>query len=262
MPYAGEAAEQVIRIGLQGAEMALRVSGAGARQLVVLIAAAVSGREKTAGRARLASMLKSDKELKVFTVPERELKNFAKEAKRYGVLYCAVRAKDPVEAGMTDILVRAEDASKINRVAEKLGLATIDISDAAEGSDKPKDGKAAPKQDTPEKGLVNSEKEDQIVDELLGTQPEKKGPTPENPTKAEPERSLPSDSTSRTRGTSGKDTSESSRKSVRKEMDGIRKQRQDAPENDAARERENALMKRQQELGARTTGIKEGRTRA
>jgi hypothetical protein len=261
MPYAGEAAEQVIRIGLQGAEMALRISGTGARQFAVLIAAAISGHEKTAGKARLASMLKSDKELKVFTVPESALGDFAKEAKRYGVLYCAVREKEPTEIGMTDILVKAEDASKINRVAEKLGLATVDVGDAAAEKEMPKDGNAARKQDSPEKNLMDSEKEDSLVDELLGAQPEEGRPVPENPTKAETERSIRSGSTSRTRETSGKDTSEPPRKSVKKEMGEIRRERQNGPVDNTAREREEALRKRQQELGSRTAGISEGRAR-
>lgn len=38
-------------------------------------------------------MLKSGKELKVFTISEEHLKRFAQEAKRYGVVYCALRVR-------------------------------------------------------------------------------------------------------------------------------------------------------------------------
>ena len=70
-------------------------------------------------------MLKSGKELKVFTVNEEHLKQFATEAKRYGVVYCALRGKEKSADGMVDIMVRAEDASKINRIVERFKLAAV-----------------------------------------------------------------------------------------------------------------------------------------
>lgn len=54
-------------------------------------------------------MLKSGKELKVFTISEEHLKQFATEAKRYGVVYCALRGKEKSADGMVDVMVRAED---------------------------------------------------------------------------------------------------------------------------------------------------------
>ena len=71
-------------------------------------------------------MLKSGKELKVFTISKEHLKQFAKEAKRYGVVYCALRGKDKSSDGLVDVMVRAEDASKINRIVERFKLATVD----------------------------------------------------------------------------------------------------------------------------------------
>ncbi len=68
-------------------------------------------------------MLKSGKELKVFTISEEHLEQFATQAKRYGVVYCALRGKEPSPDGMVDVMVRAEDASKINRIVERFNLA-------------------------------------------------------------------------------------------------------------------------------------------
>lgn len=66
-------------------------------------------------------MLKSGRELTVFSVPEQRLKEFAQEAKRYGVTYCALR-DSKVQDGVVDLLVRAEDAPKINRIVERYGI--------------------------------------------------------------------------------------------------------------------------------------------
>lgn len=71
-------------------------------------------------------MLKSGKELKVFTVKEEDLRKFTEEAKRYGVLFCALKSRGKSVDGMVDIMVRAEDASKINRIVDRFNLATVD----------------------------------------------------------------------------------------------------------------------------------------
>lgn len=45
------------------------------------------------GKARLDSLLKSGKELKVFAIRHEDLKKFCEEAKRYGVLYSVLKEK-------------------------------------------------------------------------------------------------------------------------------------------------------------------------
>jgi hypothetical protein len=54
---------------------------------------------------------------------DNELEKFCREAKKYGVLYCVLKDKTDTD-GHTDVFVRAEDASKINRIFERFGIAT------------------------------------------------------------------------------------------------------------------------------------------
>ena len=68
MNHSGEAAEQVFRMTLDGAEVAIRLAGAGAKNLAVLLYTILSQQKKTKGRARLETMLRSGKELDVFNV--------------------------------------------------------------------------------------------------------------------------------------------------------------------------------------------------
>ncbi len=112
-------------MSLRGIEMMAKISGEGAKHLAVYLFAALQGQKKTKGRIRLESLLRSGKELKVFAVKNEDLPTFCKEAKRYGVLYCALRDKKNVD-GLCDVMVRAEDASKINRIVERFKLATVD----------------------------------------------------------------------------------------------------------------------------------------
>lgn len=118
-----EAAEQVVRMSLDGIEVAARVTGTGAKHTALIIAATLKESQKTKGKARLASMLKSGKELKVYTLDESQLKTFTQEARRYGVLYCVLKGDGKtVPSKEVDVLVKAEDASKISRILERMTL--------------------------------------------------------------------------------------------------------------------------------------------
>ena len=123
MDASSEAAEQIVRMTLEGTEVALRITGAGAKNAAAMLLAAAASNEKTKGRARLSAMLKSGRELRVFPIRFDDLKGFAKEARRYGIAYAVVKQKD---GESVDLLVRAEDASKVNRIAERLGLCRHD----------------------------------------------------------------------------------------------------------------------------------------
>lgn len=125
MNTSGEAADQVVRISMEVGEAALKITGAGAKQLAVLLYAVLKEQKKTKGRARLETLVRSGKPLTVYSVKESDLKEFVAEAKRYGVLYCAVRNPRGSADGMVDVIVRAEDASRINRIVDRFQFATV-----------------------------------------------------------------------------------------------------------------------------------------
>lgn len=125
--YSSDAADQVVRISLEGAEFALKVTGQSAKHLAVILAAVMKEEQKTKGQSRLSSMIKSGKELKVFSLQQKDLKTFKQEAKRYGVLYCVLKDKnDKSPTAAVDLIARAEDASKIQRIVERFNLGSVD----------------------------------------------------------------------------------------------------------------------------------------
>jgi len=127
MNAGGDAAEQVVRMSLEGVEVAAKITGSGVKHLAVLVAAVLKEEQKTHGKARLTNMIKSGHELKVFTVQQKDLKTFAKEAKRYGVLYSVLREKKNDDPTATvDVIARAADAPKISRIVERFKLNTVD----------------------------------------------------------------------------------------------------------------------------------------
>lgn len=125
MMHGADAAEQMVRLSLEGMEVAMRISGAGAKNLAVILAAVLREEQKTQGKTRLTNLIKTGRELTVFTIPEEDLQVFKKEAKRYGVLYCDIKEKDFMDSGTVDIIARVDDAPKINRIVEKFQLATV-----------------------------------------------------------------------------------------------------------------------------------------
>ena len=131
MMHGADAAEQMVRLSLEGAEVAMRISGAGAKNLAVLLVAVLREEQKTQGKTRLSNLIKSGKELTVFTIPEEDLALFKREAKRYGVLYCDIKEKEYMDNETVDIIARAEDAPKINRIIEKSQMAAVKTEERA-----------------------------------------------------------------------------------------------------------------------------------
>lgn len=132
MTNGGDAAEQIVKISLDGVDYAIRIAGTGAKSIAAMLTALAKSKKsqpptlKVSGAERLKRMLKSGRPLDVFPVREQDLKLFTQEAKKYGIVYCAVREKEPKADGMVDVLVRKEDSPKINRVMERLQYAAVD----------------------------------------------------------------------------------------------------------------------------------------
>ena len=111
---------------LETTETAVKITGKCAKEISVMLYAILNQQKKTNGKVRLVNMLKTGKELKVFAVQDSDLVKFCKEAKKYGVLYCVLKDKDANDS-ITDVIVRAEDASKVNRIFDRFKLTTVDM---------------------------------------------------------------------------------------------------------------------------------------
>ena len=227
MNTGGEAAEQIVRMSLEGVEVAAKITGAGAKNIAILLYSILREQKKTKGKARLTSMLRSGKELKVFTVKKEDLKKFTQEAKKYGVLYCVLadrKNKDP--NAMVDVIARAEDASKINRIVERFELATVDtatIVNEAEKNKEDKIHKAEPEITKPEK-----DEKDKLLDELMGKPMQKEDNAPANPSVAKTEKSPQSEPISEKPSKSAEGATMTDKKpSVKEELRKIKESRKE-----------------------------------
>ena len=118
-----DSAEELVKLYIDGIDRAIRITGVGAKNIGVMLMALAKNNQKIKGRTRLNNMLKAGKPLQIFTIKSEDLKKFSQEAKKYGILYCALADKKNSKIdGMVDILVRDEDAPKINRIAKRFNF--------------------------------------------------------------------------------------------------------------------------------------------
>ena len=186
MNTSGEAADQVMKMMLNGTEVLIKLTGTGAKNAAVLLYSMARQQKKTKGSARLESMLRSGKPLKVYTFKADDLPKFKEVAKQYGILYTILKEKDKTD-GVFDVMVRAEDESKIARITERFNLAQVDVAtlraeivkEQEEKKENDQEAQNPPETEHPEKN--DSEK---LADEMLAKPIQREEPPVENPTAA------------------------------------------------------------------------------
>lgn len=183
MNSGGDAAEQVVRMSLEGVEVVAKITGEAAKNIIPLLVAALKREGKTKGKERLSRMIKSGEPLKVFEIQQKDLNVFIREAKRYGVLYNVLRNKTSKDPNATvDIIARTSDASKINRIFDRFELSKVDKAQIVNEVEQSKAERKAKVKTKPEKSKA------QIVAEAAAKRPNEKGEI-ENPNTAKTEKS-------------------------------------------------------------------------
>lgn len=122
MNTGGDAADQMVREGIEIIETSVKLSALGAKNITAIAIALAKDNPKVRGKTNLDRLLKENKELKVFPLKADDIREFHRLAKQYGILYAAVKEKHG-EGELLDIMAKAEDASKLNRVFEAMGYA-------------------------------------------------------------------------------------------------------------------------------------------
>ena len=160
MSQSGDAAEQIVRMSLEGVQVAARVSGEGAKEIAALLYSIMKNKEQVSGKTTLSKMLKSGKELKVFSLRKEDFKKFTDEAKRYGILYCAlINKKDKINDGIVDIMVRVDDSQKINRIVKRYKLSEYKEADIRTEIEKTQKERELKKQKNENPSLAKMENE-------------------------------------------------------------------------------------------------------
>lgn len=210
-----DSAEEIVRLSLDGMEVAFKIAGAGAKNIAVAIYAIMKNHEKvTKGKTKLTNMLKTNKPLRIFTIKAEDLKTFAKEADGYGISYCALANKKNTKIdGMVDIMVKEEDAPRINRVAER-----FNFKDVATIKKELEQEKQSHNQENSKENNSKS-KDEQFIDDIIPKPKEEQKETPSN-TKDTVAKNL-SEISSDTKLEDKVESSKENKKSVKEELKQI-----------------------------------------
>ena len=78
------------------------------------------------GAKSLKDLLKSGKTLEVFSIKDRFLKTFTREAKKYGIIYHVIREKNSPNNDI-DIIVDSDNSKMCYRIIERFHLQVYEI---------------------------------------------------------------------------------------------------------------------------------------
>ena len=124
----GEAADQMVREALQVTEVAIKLSALGIKNTLALSLAYAKENPKVKGKTSLDRLLREGKELKIIALQSKDVGQFKELAKQYGVLFAVI--KDKAQNEKVDVMFKAEDVAKLNRIYEQLGYAIPKVTTA------------------------------------------------------------------------------------------------------------------------------------
>ena len=227
--------DQIFRILLEGSQYFLRFTGierlaGNAIPMAVHFISSVAHQEgKTSGKMLYHNLLRSGEELRFLSMQgDDNFKQFAEEAKKYGVLYSVVKIEpngatgeaQTGEAGAAgagenqhdargcvyEVAIKASDAAKINRIIENLGLNSVSMTPSEEQP-------AAGEQVVDLENRENTPDVNQIINNLFSTPERVRAAEAANPLQAADQHSASVASLTARRG-----IPESDRPSVKEKM--------------------------------------------
>lgn len=122
MEVSGEVAELVVKEGIELSGEAVKLAGQGVVSAAALVAALASDQNRVVGKASVTRLARENSEILVIPIRAEDLKAFDKQAKRYGILYAAVKKRGE-DSGIVDILSTADCSAQLNFVLEGMGYA-------------------------------------------------------------------------------------------------------------------------------------------
>lgn len=117
---------QIIRVGYDGIEIAMKICGGTLEQIkkAVDFMIAVMDHEKTMGKTDMRKLLMKGGDLQVLQFPTDEIKKVEKMAKKYGLLYSVLPDINKND-GMSEIIFHTEAVPRVNMMLQKLKAGKI-----------------------------------------------------------------------------------------------------------------------------------------
>ena len=118
----GEAADQLVRMMLSGGEVAVRLGGSAAKNLLAMSLALAKNHKKISGKIRMGKMLQQTRDLRVFPMTQEEYREFRHKAREPKLLYAAIQnARDTNDLNsMVDVIMPSSEVERANLVFQKM----------------------------------------------------------------------------------------------------------------------------------------------
>ena len=115
-----EAADQMVRTGIQLTDTSIRLLASGGKNLLALLLALARDNKKLMGKTNMNRLLREQRPMTLFRIKEEDYPQFQKRAKQYGILFSAVRSKVDSD-GLLTVISNTDYLSQINYLMETLG---------------------------------------------------------------------------------------------------------------------------------------------
>lgn len=143
----GEAADEVVRIMLNGTEVALRLTGSAAKNLGVILYEWAKNNPKVTGKTSMMKLLRSGEELQVVTLTRDQYDQFKALAKKQ-VLFAPFVNKEKND-GMVEVVISSRSLAIVNHILEDIGY----------GKRTQAEGEPSKKENTPSKRSSSDSKD-------------------------------------------------------------------------------------------------------
>lgn len=119
----GEAADEVVRMALNGTEVAIRLTGAAAKNLAAILVAWSKNHKKVYGKTSMMKLLRSGEELQVLSLTKEQYKEFKTAARKQVLFAPFVDTKSEDEK--VDVVISSRSIPLINHILERIGYAHV-----------------------------------------------------------------------------------------------------------------------------------------
>ena len=132
----GEAADEVVRMVLNGSEVAIRLTGSAAKNLAAILVAWSKNHKKVYGKTSMMKLLRSGEELQVLSLTKEQYQDFKASARKQVLFAPFVDKKS--EDGKVDVVIAARSIPLVNHILDRIGYIHVEP-----------DKEEPPKKDTP-----------------------------------------------------------------------------------------------------------------
>ena len=120
MEVSGEAADLVMKEGVQISEEAIKLLARGAKNLAALLYALAKDQKKLYGKVNMNRLLSEQRPIEVLPLRTEDFDEFKRRAKKVGLLFAAVEDKKG-DAPYLDVLTNIDHLSQANYILEQMG---------------------------------------------------------------------------------------------------------------------------------------------